>query len=252
MSDSVPPSNSRAVVVGVDGSHAALNAVSWAAVEAVDRDAPLRIVHAVAPDPGADGSASAVLLSAEDAARMSAESVVVERVCVVGRPDDVLVRESHDAAMICIGARPRRSPAEPLIGHIAAALARGSACPVAVIRSRPDGTPHTDGPISVVLSDEAGNDDVVHLAMHEGRLRRRGVRQIDRRTDSWVRRYPDVHVDIVAAGSGRQYGREADHDDGIGLAVVGGADAQALPTMTMPNCHPILGYPNCSLLLVRP
>jgi nucleotide-binding universal stress UspA family protein len=247
----MPPSQGRTVVVGVDGSHAALNAVRWAAAEAVDRDLPLRIVHVVSSGVDSDGGADAVLLSAQDAADMSAEGVRVQPVRAIGRPDDVLVRESHRAAMVCIGARPRRIAIEPVVGRVAAALARGAACPVAVIRSRSDGTAHTDGVISVVLTDEAGNDDVVHLAMREGRLRGRAVRQIDRRADSWVRRYPDVHVETVAAGSGHQYSWETgDHDD-VGLAVVGPADADALPTLTMPNCHPILGYPDCSLLLVR-
>ncbi|KRE33651.1 hypothetical protein ASG82_21460 [Mycobacterium sp. Soil538] len=251
MSDAMLSHEPRTVVVGVDGSHAALNAVRWAAAEAVDRDLPLRIVHVVASGADPDGATDAVLLEAQNAAGISAESVRPQPVRVIGRPEDVLLRESRRAAMVCIGARPRRAADEPVTGHMVAALARGSACPVAVIRSRPDGTAHTDGVISVVLSDEAGNDDVVHLAMHEGRLRGRAVRQIDRRADSWVRRYPDVHVEIVAAGSGHQYGCQTGGHDDVGLAVVGAADADALPTLTMPNGHPILGYPNCSLLLVR-
>lgn len=248
MSAAPPPGRRHSVVVGVDGSHAALNAVRWAAAEAVDRDVALRIVHAVPCDP--DGAADAVLLEAQDAAEISSGMTRVHRVRVIGRPDDVLVRESQRAAMVCIGARPRHTAIGPVIGAVAAALARGAACPVAVIRTRSDGTADTDGVISVVLSDDAGNDDVVHLAMHEGRLRRRAVRQIDRRADSWVRRYPDVHVETVAAGSGHQYrGDTGGHDD-VGLAVVGPADVDALPTLAMPNCHPILGYPDCSLLLV--
>ncbi len=244
------PHEGPAVVVGVDSSHAALNAVRWAAAEAVGRELPLRIVHAVASrDP--DGVADAVLPTAQDAAVASAEHVRVQCVRAVGRPEDVLMRASQRAVMVCIGARPRRDPIEPVVGHVAAALAGGSGCPVAVIRSRSDGTAHTDGVISVVLTDEPGNDDVVRVAMHEARLRGCTVRQIDRRADSWVRRYPDVPVEIVAAGSGHQYGwRTVGHDD-VGLAVVGPADADALPGLTMPNCHPILGYPDCSLLLVR-
>ncbi|MGZ8802801.1 MAG: universal stress protein, partial [Mycobacterium sp.] len=39
---------SRPIVVGVGGTRAALNAVSWAVVEAGYRDVPLRLVHAVA------------------------------------------------------------------------------------------------------------------------------------------------------------------------------------------------------------
>ncbi|OBF29569.1 hypothetical protein A5724_25055 [Mycobacterium sp. ACS1612] len=102
-----------------------------------------------------------------------------------------------------------------------------------------------------MLDDRPDNDARVHLAMQEGRLRKATVRQVDRRVDSWIRRYPDVPVEVVAAGTGRQY-RQSDGDGAdVQLAVVGAADAGAAATLTMPNCHPILGYPDCSVLLVR-
>ena len=56
--------------------------------------------------------------------------------------------------------------------------------------------------IAVVLNDEPDDDEVVYLAMEEARRRRATVRQIDRRLDSSVRRYPDVPVQMIAAGSG--------------------------------------------------
>ncbi len=37
------------VVVGVDGSKAAINAAQWAVDEAVHRDIPLRLVHVIDP-----------------------------------------------------------------------------------------------------------------------------------------------------------------------------------------------------------
>jgi hypothetical protein len=37
----------------------------------------------------------------------------------------------------------------------------------------------------------------------------------------------------------------------IELAVVGSADAVELAGLTTPNCHPIVGYPDCSVLVVR-
>ena len=43
-------SPSRSVVVGIDGSHSAIDAALWAADEAVSRDVPLRLVYAI--DPG--------------------------------------------------------------------------------------------------------------------------------------------------------------------------------------------------------
>ncbi|AFM16293.1 universal stress protein UspA-like protein [Mycolicibacterium chubuense NBB4] len=243
------------VVVGVDGSRAALNAVRWATVEAADRGVVLRLVHVVASDRANDTRAD-ILTEAADAATRTAEDVEVQTAIVSGTvsgtPADVLVEESHRAAMVCIGADSRRSAESGLYGPTAGALACRAGSPVAVIRSRADGTPQTDGVISVVLSDEPGNDDVVHLAMHEGRLRHATVRQIDHRADSWIRRYPDVHVEIVAAGAPCRYPRDrAPADRSVGLAVVGPRDAQELTSMAVPNCHPIHGYPDCSVLLVR-
>ncbi len=239
-----------AVVVGVDGSRAALTAVRWATAEAADRDVPLHIIHAV-PSVDEASCPDTVLLKAEDVATQVLESVRVVTTRVVGTPGDVLVGESHGAEMICIGSRPRQSSPGPLFGPTASALAERASCPVAVIRSRRDGTSDTEGVVSVVLSDEADNDDVVHLAMHEGRLRGATVRQIDRRTDSWIRRYPDVHVETVAAGTGTRYPKNGQSRAGVGLAVVGAADADKITSLTVPNWHPIVGYPDCSVLLVR-
>ena len=244
------------VVVGVDGSRSALNAVTWAVAEAVDRDVPLRIVHALGaepePRPGQNDAVSHVLARAEDAAHQADDSVSTEVVTSLGRPGDVLVCESRRASLICVGSHPRPCDESALFSPTVARLAQRAACPVAIIRSRRDGTPQTDGAITVVLSDEPANDDLVRVAMHEGRLRGATVRQIDQRTDSWVRRYPDVHVEIVTDTAGlRSHPDTTESDPRIGLAVVGPADTEALGSLTIPNSHPIHGFPDCSVLVVR-
>ena len=252
---SVTPSRGP-VVVGVDGSRSALNAVTWAVAEAVDRDVPLRIVHALGaepePRPGQNYAVSHVLARAEDAAHQADDSVPTEVVTSLGRPGDVLVCESRRASLICVGSHPRPCDESALFSPTVARLAQRAACPVAIIRSRRDGTPQTDGAITVVLSDEPANDDLVRVAMHEGRLRGATVRQIDQRTDSWVRRYPDVHVEIVTDTAGlRSHPDTTESDPRIGLAVVGPADTEALGSLTIPNSHPIHGFPDCSVLVVR-
>lgn len=243
-----------AVVVGVDGSHAALNAVRWAAAEAVDHDVPLRLVHVVSPEAsGHDGLGDdAVLTEAEDAAFLALNRVRVQSVQLHGEPGEVLARESRNGYMVCIGAGPPVCGEGQVFGATATALAAAAECPVAIIRTRVDGSARTTGVVAVVLSDEPGNDEVVHLAMREGRLRGTTVRQIDQRADSWVRRYPDVPVEIVAAGTGRPYNRREEGDRGVGLAVVGRGDADNISAAQMPSCHPIVGYPGCSVLMVRP
>ena len=47
MRETSPPS--PAVVVGIDGSHGAVDASLWAIDEAVERDLPLRLVYAIEP-----------------------------------------------------------------------------------------------------------------------------------------------------------------------------------------------------------
>lgn len=238
------------VVVGVDGSHAARNAVRWAAAEALDRDVELRIVHAATPSGGAGAAdaADAVVSEAANAAAAGRRAPRVQTHVVVGSPAEVLAAESSTAAMVCIGARPAHG-GTPAFGSTALLLAGRARCPVAIIRTRDDGTAQTGGVIAVVLTDDDETDDLMHLAMHEGRLRGATVRLIDQRTDSWVRRYPDVHVELAAAGTGRQYCRHDECPAGVGLAVVGPRDARQLADIRVPASHPILGYPDCSVLL---
>ncbi|WP_205873571.1 universal stress protein [Mycobacterium camsae] len=252
--------DAKSVVVGVNGSQAAVNAAKWAIDEALSRQMPLRLVHVIA---GAGGSASAseweleraemVLSQAESAVLSEAQAqgkpVEIETAILSGDPAQALIDTSQDTALVCVGTSRRGWAADGLLGPTAAALVTHAHCPVAVIRTNPDGSPTRVGVIAVVLNDEPGNDEVVRLAMEEGRRRHAIVRQIDRRVDSWVRRYPDVPVQVVASGAGAR--ADEKHSRAIDLAVVGESEAAELPGLATPNCHPILGYPDCSVLLVR-
>jgi hypothetical protein len=122
-------------------------------------------------------------------------------------------------------------------------------CPVAIVRF--GGAPQTDsGWIAAVQNDEPDSEAVVHRAMEEGRLRRAPVLLIDRRLDSWVRRYPDVHVRTVSARQRRTRSLE-NHGDSIQLAVVGSADSEHVARLVWPDYDPVLGDANRSVLLVR-
>jgi nucleotide-binding universal stress UspA family protein len=251
--------DSKSVVVGVNGSQAAVSAAKWAIDEAISRQMPLRLVYVIprtaariASEPISEWElerGEMVLSQADCAVQSEKKPVEVETAILSGDPGQVLINESEGAALICVGTSRRGWAADGLLGPTAAALVARAHCPVAIIRTNPDGSPTELGVIAVVLNDEPDNDEVVHQAMEEARRRHATVRQIDRRLDSWVRRYPDVPVQIVAAGTGAR-GSES-HHSAIDLAVVGEADADELPGLVTPNCHPILGYPDCSVLLVR-
>jgi nucleotide-binding universal stress UspA family protein len=247
----------KSVVVGVDGSKAAISAAKWAIDEAISRELPLRLVHVIPREeaPGTQLSARAVecgemaLRQADGAVQGAGKPVEIETALLSGDPEQVLMQESQDAALVCLGVGKREWGSDELLGPVAAALAARAHCPVAIIRSDSDEPPTQGGVIAVVLNDEPGNDAVVHHAMEEGRLRKATVRQIDRRLDSWVRRYPDVPVELVAAGAGARLIEH--HGSAIDLAVVGQADADEIARLGALNCHPIPGYPDCSVLLVR-
>lgn len=255
--------DAKSVVVGVNGSQAAVNAAKWAIDEALSRQMPLRLAYVITGSKGRAGSAEAsdwdleraemVLSQAESAVLSEAQAqgkpVEIETAILSGDPAQALVEASQDAALVCVGTSRRGWAADGLLGPTAAALVTHARCPVAVIRTDPDGSPTRVGVIAVVLNDDPDNDEVVRLAMEEGRRRHAIVRQIDRRLDSWVRRYPDVPVQIVASGTGAR--ADENHSRAIDLAVVGESEAAGLPGLATPNCHPILGYPNCSVLLVR-
>ena len=251
--------DAKSVVVGINGSQAAVNAAKWAVDEALGRQLPLRLVYVISPRGAQIGSVSAsewelergemALSQAECAIRSVGKPVEVETAVLSGDPGQVLINASQDAALVCVGTARRGWASDGLLGPTAAALVAGAQCPVAIIRTNPDGSPTELGVIAVVLNDEPDNDEVVHHAMEEGRRRHATVRQIDRRLNSWVRRYPDVQVQTVAAGTGVKTGEK--QGGAIELAVVGSADAAEIAGLATPNCHPIVGYPDCSVLVVR-
>ena len=251
--------HAKSVVVGIDGSQAAVGAAKWAVDEALSRRIPLRLVHVVgrkqaqSPSPQASNwelrRGEAALDYAAFAVEDVGKPVEVETVLLCGDPEQTLIDESTDAALVCVGTDRHGWAADKLLGTTEAALAKHAHCPVAIIRTNPYGTLAEAGVIVVVLNDESDNDEVVHQAMDEARLRNASLREIDRRLDSWVRRFPDVSVQVVAAGTGGK--RSESHSSAIELAVVGKADADEISELNALSGHPIAGYPDCSVLLIR-
>ena len=103
----------QSVVVGIDGSQAALDAATWAVAEAVSRGVTLRLVH-VSPAthacrPPAEERpwdverAETALYRAEMAINDTGKPVQVETAIRRGRPDCVLIDESREASLVCVG-----------------------------------------------------------------------------------------------------------------------------------------------------
>ena len=267
------PQSPRRIVVGIDGSDAAIDAARWALVEATSRDVPLRLIHAV-PKRESDGSAAdesldieygeTALRAASAALHATGEQVKVETDLVHGSPASALIDDSSRAAMICIGSVGIGQIARRLIGSTADAVARNAHCPVAVIRTDREAREPRSGSIAVVVEDSPGNDAVLEHGFREARLRKASIlamgvwawgfgeipyRQLDHRLHRWVTQYPEVHVRPAAARAGA-----ADFlsrtEEPVQLAVVSSLDADKVARMVGPHT-PLLGRAGRSVLVVR-
>jgi len=271
------PTPQPAVVVGIDGSQAAIHAAEWAIEEAVSREVPLRLVEIipeqVEPAPFASvGNVRMELEYGETALRIASAAVLatgkpvkVETAILQGDPAATLIAESGKAAMICVGSVGIGRFARAFLGSTAAELAEAAHCPVAIVRSQ-QSQPKPGCPLIVVaINDSPGNEEVVEQAMKEAELRHApvlalGVLQkdtgdmpsdeLDRRVQCWGRRHPGVKIH---AGATRTEIADflAVMDRTIQLAVIGSTDADQVPRLLGPHRHPILGHAECSVLIVR-
>jgi nucleotide-binding universal stress UspA family protein len=140
------------IVAGVDGSESALEAVRWAAAEAVVRGDDLRLVHAyVVPMYGYPEFAATFaqlregmrhqgrqwLQEARAAAAAVSSDVSVETVLAETEPVNALVEESSRARMTVLGSRGLGGFTGMLVGSVAVGLAGHGRSPVVVVRAAP-------------------------------------------------------------------------------------------------------------------
>lgn len=138
------------VVVGVDGSPASTDAVSFAFDEAAMRRTPLRVVHArngIFTSTNGLWSASPSESELEVGAQLTiSESiggwaekfpdVEVDHVVVNAHPVEVLHEESKTAQLLVVGSHGRRRLARMLMGSVAHEAVSHALCPVAVVHPR--------------------------------------------------------------------------------------------------------------------
>ncbi|MFG1798050.1 universal stress protein [Nocardia sp. NPDC049149] len=179
------------VVVGIDGSHTADEALRWAAVDAVHHDAPLHIVHAVgAPadfGPGVDFhrvdhdeylKACAVRLTAArrfaTAAAAPVDDLDIETFLVEAGPITTLRDRSKDARLLVVGSHGMGAFRRGLLGSVSTAMARHAQCPVAVVPEPERYSPHRlRGPVVVGVDGSPCSMRAVDIAFDEAS--RRGV-----------------------------------------------------------------------------
>lgn len=171
------------VVAGVDDSANGFLAVEHATEEARLRGWPLRIVHVQdviwrrqhhdeVRTEGAD-----LLADAADRARDADSELAVSTQLRVGSPAGELVRASHEAGLVVVGARGRGGVAELLVGSVAEHVAMHASAPVMLVRVplRPAGLPPHAHPIVVGVDGSAASQDAFLFALAEARLRGLGL-----------------------------------------------------------------------------
>jgi nucleotide-binding universal stress UspA family protein len=140
------------VVVGVDGTRTALDAVRWAAREAHLRGSALQIVHAAPYDHGGEPEqrrVRGILGAAFTVARRTEPGLAVTtRPTTVG-PAEALTVAGETALLLVVGI-PNQGPYELLPTSVALDVAGRASCPVAVVRGR---TRAGDEPVLVGVDD---------------------------------------------------------------------------------------------------
>ena len=247
MFDRYPP---KSVVVGVDGSQAAIRAARWAVDEVAGTDIPLRLLYVTKTNPSASPrEARAALVAAEevvhDAYRAIEEMgkpLKVETELIHGHPVPTLIAASRSTRLLCVGDTGAAQHPNAWLGSTAKELAQAGHCSVAIVRGDRRDTGAMGGGWIVALVDESPDGvEVLELAIHESRHRRAPLRvltaaqsrsvdiQQDRgpvTRDPHLKRcmdnYPEVEIDtLVLEGSFLDY--LVEHAASIQLAVVGAA-----------------------------
>jgi len=159
------------IVVGVDGTAAALIAVRWAVQEALLRQASVHLVHVArqfqrasysgapgGPPVGEDGPDPATQLAAAELeasrtlppGRLSSE-------LIAGSPAKVLIDRSCGAELLVLGtsrqAEPTGGQMSPMVGSTMRACLHGAACPVVVMPTSIE-LLHQRGPASQLMAPQ--------------------------------------------------------------------------------------------------
>jgi nucleotide-binding universal stress UspA family protein len=170
------------VLVGLDASEPARDAVRWGAREALARNAPLHLVTAFGWMPVHDeddpfqlpphqrdalraDAERALAAAAREAARV-APGVEVTTELHTGTPAGLLVEASRTARVLVVGHRGAGGFATLLLGSVSGAVAAHAACPVVVVRGPGDGAAPPDaGPVVVGVDGSPASETALAFAV---------------------------------------------------------------------------------------
>jgi nucleotide-binding universal stress UspA family protein len=169
---------SEQIVVGVDGSQAAENALIWAADTASRRGAHLAIVHCGAGARAEATSAGSVDYHHQVLREAVATAIEVSGTCNVStvlrveHPSQVLLELSETADMLVLGSRGVGAIAGNLLGSVAHRVASHGRCPVVIVPQNWRAPSAERGrPVSVGVSASPPGRDAVEFAFAEAESR---------------------------------------------------------------------------------
>jgi nucleotide-binding universal stress UspA family protein len=175
----------KSVVVGVDGSEAAIRAARWAVDEVAGTDIPLGLLHVATPNPTASpGEARAALLAAEEVVHDAGNAVAevgkplkVETEVLHGHPVPALIAASRSTTLLCVGDTGAAQHPDTWLGSTAKELAQLGHCTVAIVRGdRRDAGAMGGGWIVALVDESPDGIDVLEMSIHEARHRRAPLR----------------------------------------------------------------------------
>jgi nucleotide-binding universal stress UspA family protein len=163
------------VVVGVDGSQAALDAVRWAAAEAPNAQCPLSLVHTLEwplvgfPVPAGlragwtqemHEQGRRWLQEAQEAAELAAPGIPTQVHLCTGDPRERLLAEAQHAHELVVGSRGLGGFTGMLLGSTSATVSQHASCPVVVVHG--GGAPA--GPVVVGLDGSPASEQALGYA----------------------------------------------------------------------------------------
>ena len=261
------------VVVGIDGSPAAVDAALWAIDEAVERDVALRLVYVIDSsdqdevDPQDQARRMATAEVAVRYALTAVESterpVKIEVEILQGRPVEALLEAARSAVMLCVGARGLRHATRGRIGSTASALAASSWCPVAIVRAhRPH--PGHDRAVVIEVDDSAAGSVVLTRGLEEAQRRHAAVQVLtpartyadvqahwERRLDESRRHYPQLDISSIST-HGDTLDYLAANSGAIQLVVTGRRRPGGLAALVGAPGNAALRDTDCTILVCGP
>jgi nucleotide-binding universal stress UspA family protein len=275
----------KSVVVGIDGSQAAIRAALWAVDEVAGTDVPLRLLYIRELSPSASRSearkataiAEEAVYEAYNAIEAVGKSVKVEMEIAQGRSVPSLISASESTPLLCIGDTGAGGSFPTGFGSTATALVHAAHCSVAVIRGAQDQELTDNRWIVAHVVGSADDADVLEFAFEEASRRsaplvvmtawRSGFEDLqsdhlitehehqmravlDGYLGLWGPRYPGVRARTIAAYNAFP-AYLAEHAKTIQLVVVGTTQTAAVQELVGPAANHALHHSDFALLVVR-